>query len=50
LASLSERRRKGEYISPLIFAFIAAELDDRDAASHWVDAAFTERDSIVLIR
>jgi len=48
LASLSERRQKGEYISPLIFAFITAELDDRDAAFRWLDEAFAERNDYLI--
>jgi eukaryotic-like serine/threonine-protein kinase len=48
LTSLSERNRKGEYVSPLILAFITAELDDRDAAFHWLDAAFAERNDYLM--
>ena len=48
LAALSERKKKGEYISPLLFAFITADLDDRDHTFHWLEAAFVERNDYLL--
>ena len=48
LSSLSERKQKGEYISPLYIAMIAAELDDRDATFLWLDEAFAERSDYLV--
>ena len=43
LSTLVARKEKGEYISPLFLAILAADLNDRDAVFHWLDECFEER-------
>jgi len=43
LNKLVARKEKGEYISPLFLAILAADLNDRDAVFHWLDECFVER-------
>jgi len=43
LNKLVARKEKGEYISPLFLAILAADLNYRDAVFHWLDECFVER-------
>ena len=45
---LISRKQKGEYISPLFIAILAADLDDREAVFKWLGACYEERNDYLL--
>src|SRR5205085_12437462 len=46
--NLSALKQKGEYISPLFLAILAADLDDREAVFRWLGECYDERNDYLL--
>ena len=45
---LISRKQKGEYISPLFIAILAADLNDREAVFGWLGECYEERNDYLL--
>jgi DNA-binding winged helix-turn-helix (wHTH) protein/TolB-like protein/Tfp pilus assembly protein PilF len=46
--TLVSRKQKGEYISPLHLAILAADMNDREAVFGWLDESYKERNDYLL--
>lgn len=46
--NLTTLKQKGEYISPLFLAILAADLDDREAVFRWLNECYDERNDYLL--
>jgi DNA-binding winged helix-turn-helix (wHTH) protein/TolB-like protein/cytochrome c-type biogenesis protein CcmH/NrfG len=46
--TLVSRKQKGEYISPLYLAILAADMNDREAVFGWLDESYKERNDYLL--
>ena len=46
--TLVSRKQKGEYISPLYLAILAADLNDRESVFQWLAQSYDERNDYLL--